>query len=217
MRGFFACTAQKGDTEILFLAARRPGSGRPRHRRRSRCIFRHCGQDGNSSSARLRQKAVYTADAHAAADAAAGIELRVPSCPLTPKSCMRILSQSLGQPVRATLTCRSFGKIAFSIRFARPSHRCCQRADAVADAGHDISGTGRFKTSASFALIDVEFIDDRLESLLYFFNFFKGNPHDFKALTDGQMDFAITVRFGNMLDLAQDLGIQGTAGYTYTG
>ena len=90
-------------------------------------------------------------------------------------------------------------------------------ADAVADAGHDISGTGRFKAGASFALIDVEFIDDRLESLLYFFNFFKGNPHDFKALTDGQMDFAIAVRFGNMLDLAQDLGIQGTAGYTYTG
>ena len=31
------------------------------------------------------------------------------------------------------------------------------------------------------------------------------------------MDFAIAVRYGNMLDLAQDLGIQGTAGYTYTG
>ena len=89
--------------------------------------------------------------------------------------------------------------------------------DAVAYTGHDVPCTGSFKTGAPFALIDVEFINDRLQCFLDFFYFIKGNPHDFKALTDGQMDFAIAVCFCNILDLAQYLGIQGATGDTYTG
>ena len=63
----------------------------------------------------------------------------------------------------------------------------------------------------------MEFINDRLQCFLDFFYFIKGNPHDFKALTDGQMDFTIAIGFCNMLNLAQDLGIQGSTGYTDTG
>jgi hypothetical protein len=90
-------------------------------------------------------------------------------------------------------------------------------ADAVADAGHDVPRTGRFKTSAPFTLIDVEFINDRLQCFLDFFHLVKGNPQDFKALTDGQMDVAIAIRFCNILNLAQYFGIQGATGDTYTG
>ena len=217
-RVLFARTAQEGDAEILFLASR-PGAVRagPDTDAAADAFFDVADRAEVLHLQGFYRKLFALADAHAAADAAAGVELG-----------FRHAHDAKVVHADFVAVVRTAGQGYFDVQVIRENSLfnpfsqgrrivVAEGADAVADAGHDISCARSFKTSAFFALIDVEFINDRLQGLFYFFYFFKGNPHDFKALTDGQMDFAIAICFCNMLDLAQDLGIQGPTGYTDTG
>ena len=99
--------------------------------------------------------------------------------------------------------------------------QCCriviaEGADMVADASHDITRTGRFVADALLGLVDIEFINDRLQCFVYCLHLFVRNAEDFEALTDSQMYFAIAEAFSNIFYLAQDLCIQEAAGNTYT-
>ena len=81
-------------------------------------------------------------------------------------------------------------------------------ADIIADAGADISGSGGGISGARLRLVDLQQFDNGLQLPVDLFHILQADALDLKSLAGSQMDDAVAVGLGNLLNHAQDLRFQ---------
>ncbi len=87
----------------------------------------------------------------------------------------------------------------------------------VADAGADVSGPGSRISGAGFCLIDLQKFYNGLKLFVDLIHVLQTNPLDLKTLAGSEVDIAVAVFLGNLLDQPQNLSVEIPAGYTDPG
>ena len=215
---FLSCTSHNGKT-VIFFPASCPGPGRAFGDADTAAHTFFCVPDNLIifHMEGVYRKLVAAFDTGAAAYTAAGIVLRFGHAD-NAEIMHPGLDTVVGAAGKSDLKMQVIGENGFFDPFCKG--RCIivsERTDPVADAGADISGSGRGVAGAGNFLIDLQIFNNGLKFFINLCHVPDRDPFNLESLAGSNMYLAVAVFSCNFCHLSQYVCVTGSSGNTDSG